>query len=473
MKKNRKIITLLLCLVLGLLVFAGCSTDAVNYMKISKEVASLPYYEFDGTIDMSIDYQPEAATAEELEAMGMLKDIKVKYSGEADTENFRYHMLMDMTFGGKTYPLEIYMSAEEFLMSAEDFVNMTNSFLDAETAAANVEAIGDVEWLDLYDMPVSMSGVLGLGDIDLAQFTDLTYDFMDYLAENSFKNYAPDIFGASGNGYTLTIKADKAKVIAEEFVEYLFDNYDAIMTDLANFSKNIPDSLLASLNTTRAELEEGIASLAAMTATPEEKAEFITAVNGICEYLDGSEYESYYAKTGTNKYVNTEKLKMDLTVLVGEPFSINLDASMNIDASKKGTVDMPATGVSSLQQIAEGQKSTSVSGTFYMEDNYIVWSKYYEAPILNYGGVTDVEPKLVNNLNYFPLRQIGELFDETVVWDQKTGEIYVLQGDNKILMTGLIQNNRTYIKLRDFEKLGYTINYTKDETMGGIATFDR
>jgi len=43
-----------------------------------------------------------------------------------------------------------------------------------------------------------------------------------------------------------------------------------------------------------------------------------------------------------------------------------------------------------------------------------------------------------------------------------TRKAYVIRGNEKIDMTGVIVDSRTMVKVRDFEKLGYKITYTLD-----------
>ena len=64
---------------------------------------------------------------------------------------------------------------------------------------------------------------------------------------------------------------------------------------------------------------------------------------------------------------------------------------------------------------------------------------------------------------YLPMRKICERLGEIVDWDPVLGRAYVVRGEEKIDMTGKLINGTTFIKIRDFEKLGYLVDYYVDE----------
>lgn len=74
-------------------------------------------------------------------------------------------------------------------------------------------------------------------------------------------------------------------------------------------------------------------------------------------------------------------------------------------------------------------------------------------------GSYQVDYEVNENSSYLPLRFISEALGEKVEWNQKDQKAYILQGDKKVAMTGKVVNDRTYVKVRDFEKLGYRVNY--------------
>lgn len=74
-------------------------------------------------------------------------------------------------------------------------------------------------------------------------------------------------------------------------------------------------------------------------------------------------------------------------------------------------------------------------------------------------GSYQVDYEVNEDSSYLPLRFISEALGEKVEWNQKEQKAYILQGDKKVAMTGRVVNNRTYVKVRDFEKLGYRVNY--------------
>ncbi len=71
----------------------------------------------------------------------------------------------------------------------------------------------------------------------------------------------------------------------------------------------------------------------------------------------------------------------------------------------------------------------------------------------------DSSAHLIDGSVYLPLRQIMESAGYEVSWDGEARKAYVTVSGEKIDMTGTIIGDRTYVKVRDFEKLGATVDY--------------
>jgi hypothetical protein len=74
---------------------------------------------------------------------------------------------------------------------------------------------------------------------------------------------------------------------------------------------------------------------------------------------------------------------------------------------------------------------------------------------------------IIEDRVYLPLRYIGESFGEDVDWDNVNKKAYVIRGEETIDMTGVLVDSTTMIKIRDFEKLGYKIEYNQ---VDGLST---
>ncbi|MDF2950383.1 MAG: hypothetical protein K0R07_2435, partial [Sedimentibacter sp.] len=102
--------------------------------------------------------------------------------------------------------------------------------------------------------------------------------------------------------------------------------------------------------------------------------------------------------------------------------------------------------------------------TWYAEDSSAEINKY------RLDGKTEWDYQsysLIDERVYLPLRYIGESFGEEVDWDNTNKKAFVIRGSEKIDMTGVLINDTTMVKVRDFEKLGYKISY---EQADGVST---
>ena len=68
---------------------------------------------------------------------------------------------------------------------------------------------------------------------------------------------------------------------------------------------------------------------------------------------------------------------------------------------------------------------------------------------------------LVDGSVYLPRRQLTENAGYEVSWDAETYKAYVTVDGEKIEMTGRLIDSKTYVKVRDFEKLGATVDYSE------------
>ena len=75
--------------------------------------------------------------------------------------------------------------------------------------------------------------------------------------------------------------------------------------------------------------------------------------------------------------------------------------------------------------------------------------------------LTGMNGYLIDDRMYLPLRAICESMGCDVRWDDAEKKAYVTKNGTEVYMEGVLRNDRTYIKIRDFEKLGFMVDYTE------------
>ncbi len=70
---------------------------------------------------------------------------------------------------------------------------------------------------------------------------------------------------------------------------------------------------------------------------------------------------------------------------------------------------------------------------------------------------------LRNDQTYLPLRLVAESMGEKVGWDEASKQAFVERNGQRIIMTGIIVEDETLVKIRDFERLGYKVSWDASE----------
>ncbi len=189
-------------------------------------------------------------------------------------------------------------------------------------------------------------------------------------------------------------------------------------------------------------------SLEIATATSEYGKEIPAAKNvvpfdKIVELVEIANKLGYEA--AISKGVNSIEISWDSAMYPDEDkvyiyspyFFVNYNTTM-IDALKKD----PA-----FEALGEEEKNAILG--MYTEEDYD-------------SSMRDSTAELIDNSIYLPLRQLMENAGYEVSWDGEARKAYVTVDGVKIEMTGVIVNDRTYVKVRDFEKLGATVDYSEE-----------
>lgn len=92
------------------------------------------------------------------------------------------------------------------------------------------------------------------------------------------------------------------------------------------------------------------------------------------------------------------------------------------------------------------------------DEEKALYKQYFAEDEYEYN-IVDTSAVLIENSVYLPLRQLMENAGYEVSWDADARKAYVTVNGEKIEMTGTIVNDKTYVKVRDFEKLGAKVDY--------------
>ena len=345
----------------------------------------------------------------------------------------------------------------------------------AEDELADIEKIEEkldgIEWFKYNNMDImGTEDMVGMDEYaafndamydNIGAYQNMVYDYIDYLNEHSFAAYKPDIFSRSGSKYTMTISGDEFYPVVSGFIEYIITNYPEILQDTRDFIADYDlEWLTEALGVDKQEILDGFDEMMEydLDMDYDELAAAQLVINSGVMMFDGSSYEVSLEKKSGNRYKSEADMNIVMTA-IDETMTMSVTSSMTIDASATITPDIPDSGVMDYNELMNTFSPVSISASIYAPDGFTVWDKSYDVSLLNESGYTEVTLINRDNSYYLPLRQVGELLGEDVNWDQDEKVAYVLVNSERVELTGFIVDGRTYVKLRAFEKIGYTVNW--------------
>jgi hypothetical protein len=475
---KRKISILLAALML-LSVLTGCSPNELGYLDLSMEINNQTQYEFesliqievskfvsnadkDTKIDLSISGE---ANIEDLGSQYLNMDIMLKINGVENEKPIKLIVTDNKYYISKNVLLEVLKLQDEF--GSEDYSSMVVEKLLEELKDTEYILLADIE--NIFDSGIKISR-------DGYSYTALLDSAKEYL-KAAFKNFDSQLIKKTSKGYAIELTSKSAADFIERLIKYIGKNKEQVFDETVKFADKMFDAAVAmSLEeNTENEKEAAMEELKAM------RYNFYDFIDEAVLLVESGEYKEIYGDFRDmfdRSYLKNEIYKD------GGKYGQNVQGELIyedfiIGNIKSNTVLTPKT----VKKVSVTEKSISLEemGELYdsLEDRYnpvetieISWYGYGSpednAEISEYraDGKYDWSYKpyvIIENRVYLPLRYISETLGEEVQWDDVNKKAYVVRESEKIDMTGILSDNLTMVKVRDFEKLGYIVEFEQDE----------
>lgn len=477
MKKSNCLKAIAVLLVLALsLGLTGCGQAELGYIGLYKEMMNQNLFEATGSMSIQINDLPQSwrdgAGKDQLAKLEkVLADYSLTYTSKVDYPNNLAEVkffIKEQTTGTEREILSVTMKDDVCYIRIKEAVEFAKSFNDEDLNKQLDELFGDAEYLSLSNDELKQLSTVTPNAVTVQQTLDLNkqkefallwIDLLNNLATKTYDKYDSGLFEKNGNKYVLTIEAADLQPFVKTFATYTINNIEKLGPCLKTFISNLTEDQMARLGMNadmKLQALLGIDTMVAEVTTNRDK--YLTNINTIdaateeFNKFQGSKLISTLEKSGTNNYQadTTLQIKYADPNKEGGALDVALVAEESYRPCAGFTVETPAAGVLTMTELTEKMPtriSVNIDTGMYIKQQGLDTK------------INKIEVKMIDDYTYLPLRRLAEDLGETVGWDQDQEKAYVERNGERVYMTGLLINDLTFVKLRDFEKLGYTVEW--------------
>jgi hypothetical protein len=471
---------------LAVTIFAGCSKEELGFYNLSKEVNSIKAYEGSEKLTLAINLpddltgDPQAAIAAAL-LKNMVFDIQYK----ADNTKMDAEMDITMTIASDKYELGKFIMKDNIVYcpvaGIKKFVEKYGNEQDIKDFYAS---IGEAEYITIdYEKDLGLKNADSFLDNYQSMLLEI-FSTSDKLLLEGYKDFSlgDDIISSTSNGYKFYLKDSQIAPLFIRLAEYTINNSQQVRAGFIELcSSSFVREYLGLINIPQLSHAQMISDLNGAfdyIADPAAKAEILTSLKEmksqlpeITKAIKGSYVEYKLGKNSDGSYVSN----MDILINAGGV----LDAVINVEdksnsrlslALKDSTTIKPVSSVDitaptgkmvTLSELAPATTTMKIKVSGSGEGKYSIDSfNIINIPASNNSSSGTITVIVKNGNSYLPLRQVAEIFAENITWDNnKKAAIVTTNNGQTVTFTGLSQKGRVFVKMRDFEKLGYQLNW--------------
>lgn len=439
-KRNLLLVSIMLCL---LLLTVGCSQTELNYLALQQEVNSLKVLESNGSFSFSLKIGPDFSLEQTFKIFS-----KTDLNKEIAT--------LELYLAGSEEPLtEIIMAEDTLYLYLPGIIELLSTLGYDEIATEFATLFKEAEYLSLtldeyyQSQGLDEEELLTMGLFTQNSFinqkqTHIIQKLLTALPEG-YPDFSTNLITEKDQTFTLEMNGQQVFNLVFDFLEHNLLNNEAIVNWLGQVLDSLSDEELTLLNLDPAErsVYETMLTIASQELETEQ-ATYLKDLNilkkdllvEIQPYLDGFTFSNTLSQDSLGAY----------------------NSQVNLRLEQPG-IDFQLSGQNRTREIAPF--------TITIPDKVIAFSELTPKMVIdveqaNYTLNGEQGSLIIHNIEghlYLPLRKIGELLGEEVGWDSELGYAYVVRNGLPLEMTGIIIDDRIYIKIRDFEKLSYQVKW--------------
>ena len=496
----KKKLAALLCGVMCVTAFTGCSRTELAYLKMSSDLMdTMTSCAVEGTMQADIDFDALQVMGEDVaKATGVVtypsedgltgkKSLKVDYDMNMNLDTLEYDMSFDVAYGGKTYDLgKLYYSLNKGVFVTSDtlwgmyqiYGDMAGSkdmYIMSDAFAQDFrKTISEARYIELASVEqltgVDMDSVVP--EQNMAELYDAVFTFYEDVLDGFETGMIKEING----GYQIKADGQEVAQLVADLLHFVADNPEQIIGATESYMMAVMDSVEAGTPEETAAAKGEMAYLFAearasqddFVAAAEQMAVMVEGAmqnEGVDMVLDSFDYVATVKKAGDSfhsmaAYTVKHEGKSVCSLVTD---SVMKKADVQINFPVKGmTVDELKEKLAKLEE-----KYNPVAGVSVTWGMYDSGSDYAEIHTMRsvaegsyFGSNYNWSEMIIEDGRaYLPLRMIAETLGEEVGWENSTKTPYVVQNGERIDMKGKLQDDRAFVGIRDFEKLGYTVTY--------------
>lgn len=499
----RRKLAAVLCTLLCLTAFTGCSADEVGYLQMSADMfKGMEVSETTGEADITLDFDTmKTFAADVMLASGMTQeDVDAAMAGMTDFDGkknvkLNYTMLMNMddmsfmfdvdakyknqeySFGRWYYGTKdgVYVSTETVWSAyrlMQDMTEDTDSYFFSDAFAQEWKSMLD---RDQYICVLDMKEDLGLTQEELDALIPSSYDSVYEAAINMYKDgfsgFSTGMVTRIQNGYQVEATGTEVGQMLVSLLDYMAQNPEPVINALEEYLKvtmqasGATEAEIADLTSSMQAAREDVEAFRTVLADVKDAVATGMKNETVAALLNGFHYTSEFTKVN-DRYYGSENYQM---AYKGSTMCA-ITSSMRMEEAR-GSVVFPSISVrpdaitTELETLTDKYNPvTGVSATWYYDEPTAFLTEERAEPVYWGGSVSPIVEYVVQDGRiYLPLRSICDMLGETVTWDQATKTASVVQGETVIPMDGILVDSTSYIGVRGFEALGYQVTYTNTD----------
>lgn len=460
----KKLVSLLLVCLMSITMLTGCGVNDLGYLNLSKETADITEFKFDNQTQVKVSKEiaeknynidlnlKGEANVKDLNKMYASFDLQLKFNGIGIENPVNFKIADNNLYVSKSALLEI----AEIQKEIED-----NSAYKKVMDELHKNELKNVDYILLTDLGTTYE------DTSYKELSDKAFNYI----KTAFKGFDSKLVTKTAKGYSMELTSEGALAFAENLFKYLSENKELVFDETVKYIADIY-SMMEIEDVSEEEIQEIIQVM------KDSRQEFYDFVDEAAVMLKSEEVSTYINMVKGSKF--KEELYKE-----GQSYKQKIEASVVYEGTDMGSI-VSTTSITPAKIQAEAIKGEVIKA----EDLEVMYNntenkvnpvkkmelEWYEDGIdvqvtnTRQEGNTGFDFKeytIIDGRIYLPLRYVCETFGEQVEWDNNARKAYIVRGTEKIDMTGTIIDSQTMVKIRDFEKLGYKVNYNQ---VDGVST---